>query len=114
MEDAEGTAASTVDELDEAESSMADDDLETELESAVTPSGSSGSGVRQSSHADPGFPAAWQQQLRKPGLLGALVAAAYPDRIAQLKTGGGSKPSYTLSTGRRTSIFARRCSLLDP
>uniref|UniRef100_A0A383V6U4 ATP-dependent helicase HrpB n=1 Tax=Tetradesmus obliquus TaxID=3088 RepID=A0A383V6U4_TETOB len=116
IDDPSSTAASTVDELDEAESSMAeDDDDELQAESNDSPaaaavggqpsgSSSSSGGLRASSHADPKFNGSWQQQLRKPGLLGALVAAAYPDRIAQLKPGSGGKPSYTLSTGRVVTL----------
>jgi hypothetical protein len=109
IDDSSSASASTVDELDEAESSMVeevddvdgDDDLSS-ASSVATSSTSAGkmTDVRRSSHADPGFDASWQDQLRKPGLLGALVAAAYPDRIAQLKPGSGGKPSYTLSTGK--------------
>jgi hypothetical protein len=100
LDDSNSTAASTVDELDEAESSMADDDDDMASDGR-TASSSSSSGLKESSHADPRFAADWQGQLRKPGLLGALVAAAYPDRIAQLKPGSGGKPSYTLSTGAK-------------
>jgi hypothetical protein len=110
LDDSSNTSASTVDELDEAESSMAEDDGDdvdgdddlSSVGSVTSSSTNAGktTDVRQSSHADPGFDASWQQQLRKPGLLGALVAAAYPDRIAQLKPGSGGKPSYTLSTGK--------------
>ena len=34
------------------------------------------------------FDQRWQQQAKKAGLIGALVAMAYPDRIAQRKVGG--------------------------
>jgi hypothetical protein len=110
IDESSNTSASTVDELDEAESSMIEDDGDdvdgdenlSSVGSITSSSGNAGktADVRQSSHADPGFDASWQDQLRKPGLLGALVAAAYPDRIAQLKPGSGGKPSYTLSTGK--------------
>jgi hypothetical protein len=111
IDEASSTSASTVDELDEAESSIAEDDDDVDgddslsVTSTVTSSSTNAGNaaeVRQLSHADPGFAASWQDQLRKPGLLGALVAAAYPDRIAQLKPSSGGKPSYTLSTGVAT------------
>ncbi len=45
------------------------------------------------------FDAAWRSQLSRPGLVGALVAAAYPDRIAERKDRSNRRAAYTLSTG---------------
>lgn len=48
------------------------------------------------------FSEAWQSQAAKRGLVGALVALAYPDRIAQRKDGGGTsggRATFVMSTG---------------
>jgi hypothetical protein len=87
-----GDSASTLDELDEAESSE-DDDADS----------SSSSRVQQHSADAAGFAAACRAQLAKQGLLGALVAAAYTDRIAQLRPGSG-RPAYTLASGRVVAL----------
>lgn len=90
--DGDTNSVSTLDELDEAESSMDDDDA----------SSSSSSSRKDPVARDTGFHTAWTAQVAKLGMVGALVAAAYPDRIAQLKPGAsGSKPGYTLSSGVR-------------
>jgi hypothetical protein len=90
------SVANTVDELDEAESSMDDED------SGAGDSGNGGNKQQQQQrHAtsSAAFASACQAQLQKGGLLGALVAAAYPDRIAQLKPGSSGKAAYSLSNG---------------
>jgi hypothetical protein len=97
------SVGNTLDEMDEAESSM-DEDM---------PYASSASSEaqqdtkRQQQHAvtSTSFAAECKAQLQKAGLLGALVAAAYPDRIAQLKPGSGGKASYSLSNGEQTAVW---------
>jgi hypothetical protein len=107
--EASDTAASTLDELDEAENSMEFDDAE--VVSTADGTVHSQSSVQEmwlkerdltaqpTPSTDASFAAAWHAQLQKQGLLGALVAAAYPDRIAQAKPVSGGKPSFTLSSG---------------
>jgi hypothetical protein len=41
------------------------------------------------------FDQQWQQQSKKAGLIGALVAMAYPDRIAQKKVKGAGRSELT-------------------
>lgn len=103
-DDSSSSAVSTIDELDEAESSMAEDAIE---EGASGHSAGGSPSSRHNLRRDASFDAAWQVQLKKPGLLGALIAAAYPDRIAQLKPGTGGKPSYTLSTGGQRPLTSQ-------
>ena len=93
------SAVNTLDELDEAESSMEEDEEQGGGTGAAA-AGSSAVGARHAA-SNVSFAAVCGDQLQKQGLLGALVAAAYPDRIAQLKPGGsgGSRASYSLSSG---------------
>ncbi|GIM00067.1 hypothetical protein Vretimale_5134 [Volvox reticuliferus] len=44
------------------------------------------------------FESRWRDQLLREGLVGALVAAAYPDRIAERRQRPNSRPAFTLST----------------
>lgn len=126
-------AASTVDELDEAGSSLDEatediaghgvDDLQQDSASSISSSGLQAALARHHHHQLPAtaLSTAWVSQLQKSGLVGALMAAAYPDRIAQLKAGSGGKPDYTLSSGDDThhtamhicSLPALLCSWLD-
>ncbi|GFR51285.1 hypothetical protein Agub_g13645, partial [Astrephomene gubernaculifera] len=46
------------------------------------------------------FETAWVSQLRREGLVGALVAAAYPDRIAERRERSNTRPAYTLASGQ--------------
>ncbi|GIL73920.1 hypothetical protein Vretifemale_4020 [Volvox reticuliferus] len=46
------------------------------------------------------FESRWRDQLLREGLVGALVAAAYPDRIAERRQRPNSRPAFTLSTGQ--------------
>lgn len=84
-----GSAAGTLDELDEAETSL-DDESEIEVSASMRQS------HQPSTRA---FRDSWVMQMSKAGLVGALVCAAYPDRIAQCKAGAGGKPDYTLRSG---------------
>jgi hypothetical protein len=95
----DASAADTWDELQEAESS----DEELGIDATAS--------RRHEQHASgsAAFAATCAAQLQKPGLLGALVAAAYADRIAQLKPGSGSsRPSYSLSNGERARAWCAR------
>jgi hypothetical protein len=96
------SVANTVDELDEAESSM-DEELPDVSDASMYPAQDT---RRQQQHAsrNTNYSAACKTQLQKAGLLGALVAAAYPDRIAQLKPGSGGKANYSLSNGELTAV----------
>lgn len=53
--------------------------------------------------AEQDFAAAWREQRQRSGLVGALLALAYPDRIARRQSGGGSGgsrgASFMLSAG---------------
>jgi hypothetical protein len=82
------------------------DDEDSAAAAAAGDNGSSGSKQQQQQqqrHAtsSASFASVCQAQLQKGGLLGALVAAAYPDRIAQLKPGSSGKAAYSLSNGKR-------------
>ncbi|KXZ49485.1 hypothetical protein GPECTOR_21g711 [Gonium pectorale] len=46
------------------------------------------------------FDLAWREQLLREGLVGALVAAAYPDRIAERKDRPNKRAAYTLASGQ--------------
>jgi len=111
---ASDTTVDTLDELDEAESSMdeADSGITAAADDDNVAAGSS-SGSRQQRHAAgvASFAAECCQQLQKPGLLGALVAAAYPDRIAQAKPGSGAKATYSLSNGEHWLALLLRTAL---
>jgi ATP-dependent helicase HrpB len=60
---------------------------------------------------------AWQEQAKKMGLIGALVALAYPDRIAQRKASGSSSSSsraqFQLSGGATTKLWDSRDPLAE-
>lgn len=51
------------------------------------------------------FAATWLTQSTRSGLLGALVALSYPDRIAKRQIKGGGSPSYMLNSGVASSII---------
>jgi hypothetical protein len=89
----------------------ADDSADDEEDDTVNAYDSNNSSTAAAATADkatgtssPGaFIAAAAAQLVRPGVLGALVGSAYPDRIAQLRPGGsGGRPSYELSSGAHT------------
>ncbi|KAG2489315.1 hypothetical protein HYH03_012147 [Edaphochlamys debaryana] len=46
------------------------------------------------------FDVAWRDQMVREGLVGALVAAAYPDRIAERKDRSNTRAAFTLSSGQ--------------
>ncbi|GLI61368.1 hypothetical protein VaNZ11_003732 [Volvox africanus] len=58
------------------------------------------SGGRSGGVSAQSFDSRWQDQLLREGLVGALVAAAYPDRIAERSRRPNSRPAFTLSTGQ--------------
>lgn len=105
-DDEVGVAAA--DEPEEAESSL-DESAAAEAAAAAAERRASGSAASSSSGSRGGargvapgvdeFTAAWVAQQGQEGLLGALVALSYPDRIAQRKDGGSSKGTYQLSAG---------------
>ncbi|KIY98238.1 ATP-dependent helicase HrpB [Monoraphidium neglectum] len=53
------------------------------------------------------FSEAWQDQALRRGLVGALVALAYPDRIAQRRDAGssGGRATFVLSSGRPVRLL---------
>lgn len=71
----------------------------TTWSSAAPPAGPSGRGTGAASSAA-AFDAAWREQLSREGLVGALVAAAYPDRIAERKDRSNKRAAFTLSSGK--------------
>lgn len=90
-DDSEGDAWSSVDSTDTT-------DAPPPPAAAVSRSGGGGGGGQSPQD----FARAWQAQAARRGLAGALVALAYPDRIAQRKDGGGSgggRASFVLASG---------------
>lgn len=100
---AAGASESSTEEVDEGEGDE-DEDAWSAAEEAEAP------GVEvthpRPAAAAPGaggaaFSAAWQAQVARRGLVGALVALAYPDRIAQRRDAGanGGRATFVLSSG---------------
>ncbi|PNH08651.1 ATP-dependent RNA helicase hrpB [Tetrabaena socialis] len=77
-----------------------------------SPSGSvrAGASGNASGTTRPSFDSAWREQMSRDGLVGALVAAAYPDRIAECYDRSNQRPAFKLSTG----LVVRLPSVNDP
>lgn len=96
------------DEMGEAEGSLEDEQEGSPMGegqvASTSPQGGGSSGaassLSSSGSSQQAFQAAWRQQMKRAGLVGALVAAAYPDRIAQCTARGSGRPAITLCSGK--------------
>jgi hypothetical protein len=70
---------------------------------ATTRAAPSAAQPRAAARSAEDFSSRLREQLTREGLLGALVAAAYPDRIAERKERSNARAAYTLATGARTA-----------
>lgn len=61
--------------------------------------------VAAASSSTDAFDAAWRRQMGKEGLAGALVALAYPDRIAQRQNRSNKRSAFVLNSGRTVRVF---------
>ncbi|MEW5304772.1 MAG: hypothetical protein WDW36_007359 [Sanguina aurantia] len=72
---------------------------------------SSGSGSRVSGSLS-SFSDSWLAQSGKEGLVGVLLAAAYPDRIARRKERSNNRASFQMSTGDQRGVWGWRLMTL--
>ncbi|KAI8469773.1 MAG: ATP-dependent helicase C-terminal-domain-containing protein [Monoraphidium minutum] len=96
---ADASVADSGDEEGEDEDEGGWSTVEDELQAAAAPRGGGGDARA--------FADAWTGQAARRGLVGALVALAYPDRIAQRRDAGagGGRAAFVLSSGRPVRLL---------
>lgn len=99
----EGTAAGagSLDPADAAPDRSSEEEEEEGESTAAAWAGDGAGRDRGTALSREAFEKAWQEQMvAREGIVGALVAAAYPDRIAERKDRSNKRATFTLAAGR--------------
>ena len=103
-----GAGAAEEDEGERAWSATEDDDEAAAAADGEELEDGEEAGANSTTTSSSGFTEAWTAQAARKGLAGALVALAYPDRIAQAKGGAssnGGRAAFTLASGRAVRLL---------